>query len=96
MSKHLKPTNYTENGIIGQNINTFVNVHDLTCSCSNPLKCIVKQIYLKEKGLKFKPEELKQWLTSTETTAEDGGDPDPITEEDVDALFAAIDGEDTG
>lgn len=96
MSKLLKPTNYTENGIIGQNINAIVNIHDLSCSCNNPLKCIIKQIYLKEKGLKFKPEELKQWLTGGETTATTGEEEDPITAEDVDALFAAIDTEDTG
>lgn len=96
MSKLLKPTNYTENGIIAQNINAFVSIHDLSCSCDSPLKCIIKQIYLKEKGLNFKPEELKQWFTGGETTATTGEEEDPISAEDVDALFAAIDTEDTG
>lgn len=97
MSKLLHPTKFNEKRQILQNVNAFVAIHDLTCNCEKPLKCIIKQIYNQEPTLQFKPEELQKWFTSTETTVVPGGkDAEDFTGEDLDALFADIDADDTG
>lgn len=94
MSKLLKPTSNTERNKILQNINCFVSIHDITCCCEEPLKCIVKQIYKQEPNLKFNKQDLQQWFTTTETGEGHGGDVDDIAGEEIDALFAGIE-EDT-
>lgn len=97
MSKILHPTKYNEKRQILQNVNAFVAIHDLSCNCEKPLKCIIKQIYNQEPTLQFKPEELQKWLTTTEISEDHGGkDAADFTGEDLDALFADIDEEDTG
>lgn len=88
MSKLLHPTKLTERQQILQNVNLFTSIHDLSCKCNNPLKCIVLQIYNQEKDLKFKPEEIQQWLTTTAAGETDTGKDDPIDGDDLEALFA--------
>lgn len=90
MSKLLKPTYNNEKKQILANINTYVAIHDISCKCENPLKCIVLQIYYQEKGLKFSTSEIQQWLTTTEE--KDTGKEDDhfdIDGDDLDALFGA-------
>lgn len=88
MSKLLNPTKLTEKQQILQNVNLFVSIHDISCKCNNPLKCIILQIYNQEKGLKFNKEEIQQWLTTTEDGETTTGKDDDILGEDLDALFA--------
>ncbi len=88
MSKLLNPAKLTEKQQILQNVNLFVSIHDISCKCNNPLKCVILQIYTQEKGLKFKPEELQQWLTTTDVGEITTGKDDDILGEDLDALFA--------
>ncbi len=94
MSKFLKPTNNTERNKILQNINCFVSIHDITCCCEQPLKCIIKQIHQQEPNLKFEKQELQSWFTTTETGENRGGEEEDIAGEELDALFAGIE-EDT-
>lgn len=97
MSKLLQNPNYTEKQQINQNINAFVGLHDLTCNCDNPLKCIVLQIYNREKTLKFNTQEIQQWLTTTEDHgAVTTGEKEEIDGEDLEALFAEEDTTNTG
>lgn len=96
MSKLLKPTKLTEKQQILQNVNLFVGIHDLSCTCNQPLKCIVKQIYKQEPTLQFDQKELQQWLTTTAVTATPGGDAETIDGDDLDALFANLDEDATG
>lgn len=88
MSKLLNPTKLTEKQQILQNVNLFVSIHDLSCKCNNPLKCIILQIYTQEKGIQFNPQEIQQWLTTTEDGETTTGKDDDILGEDLDALFA--------
>lgn len=97
MSKLLQPTKFTEKQQILQNVNTFVAIHDLSCKCEHPLKCIILQIYKQEPTLQFKQQDLQKWLTTTATTEDHGGkDEEDITGEELDALFANIEDADTG
>lgn len=88
MSKLLNPAKLTEKQQILQNVNAFVSIHDLSCKCNNPLKCIILQIYHQEKGLQFKQEEIQQWLTTTDAGEITTGKEDNFDGEDLDALFA--------
>lgn len=88
MSKLLNPTKLTEKQQILQNVNLFTSIHDLSCKCSNPLKCIVLQIYNQEKGLQIKQEEIQQWLTTTAAGEITTGKEETFDGEDLDALFA--------
>lgn len=88
MSKLLNPAKLTEKQQILQNVNLFVSIHDLSCKCSNPLKCIILQIYNQEKGLQIKPEEIQQWLTTTAAGEITTGKEETFDGEDLDALFA--------
>lgn len=88
MSKLLNPTKLTEKQQILQNVNLFTSIHDLSCQCENPLRCIILQIYSQEKGLKINPEEIKQWLTSTAAGETTTGEEETFAGEDLDALFA--------
>lgn len=88
MSKLLNPTKLTEKQQILQNVNLFVGIHDLSCKCNNPLKCIVLQIYNQEKGLKFTNQEIQQWLTTTDAGEKTTGQEETFDGEDLDALFA--------
>lgn len=94
MSKLLKPTSKSERNIILQNVNAWVAIHDITCNCDSPLKCIILQIYRQEPTLSFKPKELQKWLTTTDLTAKDGGEEEDIDGKELDALFASLEKED--
>lgn len=96
MSKLLKPTYYNEKQQISLNLNAYVGIHDLTCKCENPLKCIVLQIYQKEKGLQFSKNQLEKWFTTTDGEETIGKEEDPFTGEDLDALFGEKEEDDTG
>jgi len=88
MSKLFNPAKLTEKQQTLQNVNCWVAVHDLSCKCDHPLKCIVQQIYKQEKGLKFNPEEIKEWLTTPDAGEPTTTDVDHFDGEDLDALFA--------
>lgn len=89
MSKLFNPSKLSEKRTILQNVNAFVAIHDLTCQCEQPLKCIIQQIYLQEPTLQFQPTELQKWLTTTGTSGDHGGkDASDFTGEELDALFA--------
>lgn len=95
MSKLFNPTKFSEKRTQLQNVNAFVAIHDLTCSCEKPLKCIIQQIYNQEPTLQFQTKELQKWLITTETSGAHGGDDEnAFTGEEIDALFANIE-EDT-
>lgn len=88
MSKLLNRIQLTEKQQILQNVNLWVSIHDLSCKCTNPLKCIILQIYNQEKGIKLKPEEIEQWLTTTAVGETTTGKEETFDGEDLDALFA--------
>lgn len=94
MSKLLQPTKQTEKSQIRQNINIFVGIHDISCKCDHPLKCIIKQIYHQEPNIQFDKKELQKWFTTNETTVAHGGEEEDITGEELDALFENIEKED--
>ncbi len=97
MSKLLQNPKYNEKRQILQNVNAFVAIHDLSCTCEKPLNCIIQQIYHQEPTLNLKTQDFPKWFTTTETTVARGGeDEGDYTGEDLDALFANIDAEDTG
>lgn len=85
------PAKLTKKQLNLQNVNTYVNVHDISCRCGEPLKHIINQILQQEPTL-------KPWLA---TTVDHG---DPATEKDIDGfepgelerLFAGEDAADDG
>lgn len=86
MSDYVSPK-YTNKRLDLQNVNAYVNIHDLTCKCEHPLRHIITQITQQEPTI-------KKWLA---TTIEEDGNPDG--EKDIDgfgpgeleALFAEED-----
>lgn len=95
MSKLLQNPKFNEKRQILQNVNAWVAIHDLSCCCEHPLNCIIKQIYHQEPTLNINKEDFPKWFTTTETTDVHGGkDEEDYTGEDLDALFATIEGED--
>lgn len=93
MSKLLKEPKNTEKRKILQNINLFVGIHDITCLCNEPLKCIIKQIYNQEPTLQLNKEDFPQWFTTGETTVARTGEED-IDGDELDALFENLEDED--
>lgn len=97
MSKLIKHPIYNEKQLKLQNVNAWVHLHDLTCSCTTPLQCIILQINNQEPNLQFTKQQqakLQTWLTSTAAGNQDGEDVvDGFGPGELDALFAN-DGED--
>lgn len=85
------PPRFTKKQLNLQNVNTYVNVHTLTCDCQQPLQHIIKQIVQQEPSI-------KPWLATIVDTG------DPATEKDIDGfepgelerLFAGEDAENAG
>lgn len=85
MSKLWKPTKLTPRQQNLQTVNTYVNVHDLTCNCNEPLKHIIQQITEQEPSIKK-----ETWFTTTDNGENPGGvgDVDDFGEGELEALFA--------
>lgn len=97
MSKLFNPAKLSEKRTILQNVNAWVAIHDLTCTCEHPLKCIIQQIYTQEPSLQFEPKEIQKWLTTTGTADAHGGEGEKdFTGEEIDALFENIEEDASG
>lgn len=84
-----KPCKYSGKQLNLQIVNTYVNVHDLNCSCDEPLKHIIQQIQEQEPTLKC--------LTTGETGGDHGLEDgvDGLGEGELEALFAETEEKDT-
>lgn len=86
------PANLTKKQLQLQNVNCFVNIHDLNCYCKEPLKHIIQQILTQEPSL-------KPWLATTiaDTGNQDGEkDIDGFGPGELERLFAEGDDEKEG
>lgn len=84
-----KPCKYNEKQLNLQIVNTYVNIHDLNCSCEEPLKHIIKQIQEQEPTLKC----LTTGETGENPGLEDGVD--GLGDGELEALFADTEEKDT-
>lgn len=90
-----EPVNPTSRYQKTQWMNTLVHVHDLQCSCDEPLEHTVHVIATQEPNLKFNKESLKpikKWLTDTEDGTPE--EEEPFGNGELEALFAQEDGGD--
>lgn len=85
------PTKFSPKQLNLQHVNTYVNVHDLTCDCQQPLKHIIKQIVQQEPSL-------KPWLATIADTGDPAGekDIDGFEPGELERLFAGEDDANAG
>ena len=86
-----KPVKYSKKGLNLQIVNTYVNIHDLNCGCTQPLKHIIQQIEDQEPSI-------KEWRTTTATGDDHGPEDgvDGLGEGELEALFADTEEDTTG
>lgn len=85
------PAKLTKKQLNLQNVNTYVNVHDITCCCGQPLKHIITQIVEQEPTI-------KPWLATIADTGNQDGekDIDGFEAGELERLFAGEDDADEG
>lgn len=91
-----QPCKYSKNQLNLQQVNTYVQIHDLNCGCETPLQHIIFQILQQEPSLKedknFK-ENLEKCLSTGTGGTDPTGDIDDIGDGDLERLFAENFGE---
>lgn len=94
MSDYYKPIQWSRKHCNLNWINSITAIHDLQCSCNNPLEHTITAIINQEPTIKFTPEDSKNIQKCLTTGNPDTGDAlENIGEGDLEAFFAADFGE---